>query len=120
VVISRIFELILRPAETYGTRDRVMALYAPIVLMMMVVVWLAMLIAAFTMIFLAVEGKGVSRAFSEAGSSLFTLGFERPHGDVATVIAFLAASFGLGPVALLIAYLPTLTAQFHHRDVPRA
>jgi len=117
VVISRIFELILRPAKTYETRDRVMALYAPIVLMMMVVVWLAMLIAAFTMIFLAVEGKGVSRAFSEAGSSLFTLGFERPHGDVATVIAFLAAAFGLGLVALLIAYLPTIYSSFSRREV---
>jgi len=117
VVISRIFELILRPAKTYETRDRVMALYAPVVLMMMVVVWLVMLIAAFTMIFLAVEGKGVSRAFSEAGSSLFTLGFERPHGDVATVIAFLAAAFGLGLVALLIAYLPTIYSSFSRREV---
>ena len=117
VVISRIFELILRPAKTYETRDRVMALYAPVVLMMMVVVWLVMLIAAFTMIFLAVEGRGVSRAFSEAGSSLFTLGFERPHGDVATVIAFLAAAFGLGLVALLIAYLPTIYSSFSRREV---
>ena len=97
VVISRVFELILRPARTYETRDRVMALYAPVVLMAMVVVWLVLLIGAFTMIFLAIEGKGVSRAFSEAGSSLFTLGFERPHGDAATVVAFMAASFGLGP-----------------------
>src|SRR6476646_8300139 len=117
VVISRLFELLVRPAKTYEARDRVMALYAPVVLMAMVVVWLAMLIAAFTMIFLAVEGKGVSRAFSEAGSSLFTLGFERPHGDVATVIAFLAAAFGLGLVALLIAYLPTIYSSFSRREV---
>ena len=113
VTIRRVFDLILRPARTYETRDRVMALYAPIALMAMVVVWLAMLIAAFTMIFLAVEGKGVSRAFSEAGSSLFTLGFERPHGDVATVVAFFAAAFGLGLVALLIAYLPTKIGRAH-------
>src|SRR3954447_12171823 len=117
VVISRIFELVLRPAKTYETRDRVMALYAPIVLMMMVVVWLVMLITAFTMIFLAVEGKGVSRAFSEAGSSLFTLGLARPNGDTATVVAFLAASFGLGLVALLISYLPTIYASFSRREV---
>src|SRR6476620_6658577 len=101
VVISRLFELLVRPAKTYEARDRVMALYAPVVLMAMVVVWLAMLIAAFTMIFLAVEGKGVSRAFSEAGSSLFTLGFERPHGDVATVLA----------------YLPTIYSSFSRREV---
>src|SRR6478735_6808863 len=117
VVISRVFELILRPARTYETRDRVMALYAPVVLMAMVVVWLVLLISAFTMIFLAIEGKGVSRAFSEAGSSLFTLGFERPHGDAATVVAFMAASFGLGLVALLIAYLPTIYTSFSRREV---
>jgi hypothetical protein len=117
VAVSRVFELVVRPARTYETRDRVMALYAPIVLMTMVVVWLVMLIAAFTMLFLAVEGNGVSRAFSEAGSSLFTLGFERPHGDVATVVAFLAAAFGLGLVALLIAYLPTIYTAFSRREV---
>jgi hypothetical protein len=117
VVIRRVFDLVLRPSHTYETRDRVMALYAPIVLMAMVVVWLALLVAAFTLIFLSVEGKGLSRAFTEAGSSLFTLGFERPSGDMATVVAFLAAAFGLGMVALLIAYLPTIYASFSRREV---
>jgi hypothetical protein len=117
VAVSRVFGLVLRPARTYATRDRVMALYAPIVLMTMVVVWLFMLVAAFSMLFLAVDGKGVSRAFSEAGSSLFTLGFARPHNDVATIVAFLAAAFGLGLVALLIAYLPTMYAAFSRREV---
>lgn len=116
VAVRRLFDLGLRPARTYRTRDRVMALYAPIVLMGLVVVWLGMLIAGFTLIFEAVEGTGWSDAFVTAGSSLFTLGFERPGGVVATAIAFTAAAFGLGLVALLVAYLPALYSAFSQRE----
>jgi len=117
LVIRRVLDLVLRPSHTYETRDRVMALYAPIVLMAMVAVWLVMLVVGFSTIFLAIEDRGVSRAVTEAGSSLFTLGFERPSGDVASFFAFLAAAFGLGVVALLIAYLPTIYSSFSRREV---
>jgi hypothetical protein len=94
-----------------------MAMYSPLVLLALVTVWLAMLVAAFTMIFYAVEGNGLADAFATAGSSLFTLGFDRPTGIPATIVSFGAAAFGLGLVALLIAYLPTLYSSFSRREV---
>ncbi len=52
-----------------------------------------------------------------SGSSLFTLGFVRPPDFAATCFAFLEAAFGLGLLALLIAYLPTIYAAFSRREV---
>ena len=114
--IRAVFELRMRFAKTYEARDRVMALYAPVVMIGLVVTWLLLLLVGFACLFVAVEGTGVSDAFVTAGSSLFTLGFERPDGDVATVVAFAAAAFGLGIVALLIAYLPAIYGAFSKRE----
>ena len=119
VAIRRGFDLRVRFARTYEQRDRVMAMYSPMVLLGFVMVWLAMLVLAFSLIFLAVDGDGFTKAFTEAGSSLFTLGFAHPTGTVGTVVAFSAAAFGLGLVALLIAYLPTLYSAFS-RQIGRA
>ncbi|MBK5288456.1 MAG: hypothetical protein JJE46_08310 [Acidimicrobiia bacterium] len=117
VGVRSAFDVRLRFCRTYEQRDRVMAMYSPIVLLAFVTVWLAMLVGAFTMIFLAVDGDGIADALTTAGSSLFTLGFERPPTTVGTIVAFGAASFGLGLVALLIAYLPTLYGAFSRREV---
>ena len=45
-------------------------------------------------------------ALLTSGSSLFTLGFERPAGLGSAFIAFTEAAIGLGLLAVLIAYLP--------------
>ena len=52
-------------------------------------------------------------AFTDAGSSMFTLGFAVPSGPVPAVIVFLAAAVGLVIVTLEIAYLPTLYGAFN-------
>ncbi len=117
VAVRRLFDVRLRFTRTYEQRDRVMAMYSPMVLLAFVTVWLAMLIAAFTMIFYAVEGDGIIAAFVGAGSSLFTLGFARTPGTAGAIVSFGAAAFGLGLVALLIAYLPTLYGSFSRREV---
>jgi hypothetical protein len=48
---------------------------------------------------------------------MFTLGFERPLGFWAGTIAFVEAGIGLGLLALLIAYLPTIYGAFSRREV---
>jgi hypothetical protein len=60
--------------------------------------------------------RGVVSAFTDAGSSLFTLGFAVPTGAVPAMIVFLAAATGLVIVTLQIAYLPTLYAAFNRRE----
>jgi hypothetical protein len=112
-----LFDRMARFARTYSGRDRVMALYAPIGLVVLPLVWLCMEIAAFTAYFRALGVDDLERAFEMSGSSMFTLGFVRPP-DVATVtLAFVEAASGLALLALLIAYLPTIYGAFSRREV---
>jgi hypothetical protein len=112
-----VFDFFARMSKTYEGRDRVMALYAPITLLVQPGVWLAMVVAGFTMMF---HGLGVSswrQAFSESGSSLFTLGFVHPRDLPTTALAFVEATLGLGILALFIAYLPSIYGAFSRREV---
>ena len=52
-----------------------------------------------------------------SGSSLLTLGFERPAGLGSALVAFSEAAIGLGLLAVLIAYLPTIYGAFSRREV---
>ena len=62
------------------------------------------------------DSRGVVSAFTDAGSSLFTLGFAEPAGATPSAIVFLAAATGLVIVTLQIAYLPTLYSAFNRRE----
>jgi hypothetical protein len=117
VTVRKVFDLRLHWARTYEARDRAMALYGPIAMFALVIVWLAMVLAGFTMIFVAVEGVSWRAAFIQSGSSMFTLGFEPPIGFWAATLGFAEAAIGLGVLALLIAYLPTIYGAFSHREV---
>ena len=55
-------------------------------------------------------------AFEHSASSLTTLGFSEPSGTGKIVIAFIEATIGLGLVALLISYLPTIFAAYNSRE----
>jgi hypothetical protein len=116
-ITRAVFDLIAGRCKTYEARDRVMALYAPLSLLLLPVVWLSMILGGFMMMFHALGVSSWRTAFVESGSSLFTLGFVRP-GDVPTdVLAFLDAAFGLGVVALFVAYLPSIYNAFSRREV---
>jgi hypothetical protein len=55
-------------------------------------------------------------ALRDSGSSLLTLGFEGVPGLPMSLLAFSEATIGLGLIALLIAYLPTIYAAFSRRE----
>jgi hypothetical protein len=65
----------------------------------------------------SVEDVGWREAFIQSGSSMFTLGFEPPIGFWAATLGFAEAAIGLGVLALLIAYLPTIYGAFSRREV---
>ena len=56
-------------------------------------------------------------AFTRSGSSIFTLGFAFARDLPETTLSFVAATVGLVLVALLIAFLPSIYAQFSRREV---
>jgi hypothetical protein len=117
VSLRAVFNRLARMTRSYEGRDRVMALYAPIGLLVLPLVWLAILIAAFTLMFHALGVRGFERAFEMSGSSVFTLGFVRPPDLATNVLAFVEAASGLALLALLIAYLPTIYGAFSRREV---
>ncbi len=117
ISVRKIFNLIAGWSHTYEGRDRVMALYAPITLLVQPAVWLLMVLVGFMMMF---HGLGVGSwriAFAESGSSLFTLGFVRPSDLPKTALTFVEAAIGLGVLALFIAYLPSIYGAFSRREV---
>jgi hypothetical protein len=119
VTLRRVFDLFARESRTYEARDRIMALYAPLSLFVLVGVWMALVITGFTFVYRgALEVTNWRHAFALSGSSFFTLGFaSTPGGVPSDVVVFLEAGSGLGLLALLIAYLPTIYSTFSRREL---
>lgn len=111
-----LFDLCTPPSRPYAQRDRIMALYAPITLLLLPVVWLGVVLVGFTAMFWAVGVRPLEEAFRESGSSLLTLGFATADGLPATILTFVEATLGITLAALLIAYLPTMYAAWQRRE----
>ncbi len=113
--IRRVFNLRLKRARSYEERDQVMALYAPISLFVLPIIWLAVVIFGYTLMFWAL-GLSVYDAFKTSGSSLMTLGFSLADSTPMLILEFTEAALGMLLVALLIAYLPTMYSAFSKRE----
>jgi len=102
--------------SAYLRRDRLLATQAAAILLTQLAAWLIVSYVGFALLLWPFAARGVTSAFVDAGSSLFTLGFAVPAGAVPAVIVFLAAAAGLVILTLQIAYLPTLYAAFNRRE----
>lgn len=111
-----LFEMRIGRRAPYERRDRVMALYAPIALVALLLTWLALVFAGFGAMFWAHDGGGFGDALTLSGSAIFTLGFDRPPTAPDTALAFCEAAVGLAELALLIGYLPTIYGAFSRRE----
>ena len=114
--IFRLFWLRVRWTSSYAQKDRVLAYYAPVALLLLPLVWLICVTLGYMAMFWALGVQPWFDAFLLSGSSLLTLGFAPVHGLAQTILAFSEAMLGLGLVALLIAYLPTFYAAFSRRE----
>jgi hypothetical protein len=116
VMVLQVFRLFARPSMPFKERDRIMALYAPIGLVLLPAVWLLLIISGFAAIYWAIHEETLGESFVLSGSSATTLGFLRPEHDWVTALSFLEAAIGLGVVALMISYLPTIYSAFRTRE----
>ncbi len=103
-------------ARTYAGKDRILALSEPVALMVLLTTWLLLAVFGFTLVNWGIGNQAFVDAFSEAGSSVFTLGFTLTHTEGSRIVDFVAAGTGLVLVALQIAYLPTLYAAYNRRE----
>jgi len=91
-------------------------LYGPVALISLPLVWMLTVIVGFSLIFWGAKAGSLERSFEISGSSVTTLGFAAPTGGPRSWLAFVEAIIGLGLVALLISYLPTIYAAHHDRE----
>ncbi len=115
-VMFAAFRLAAPPSRPYEFRDRIMAYYGPIALVLLPAWWLVLIALGFALIFW-VLGEPLGDAIITSGSSLLTLGFLRPPAQFGEIIAFVEAAIGLALVALLISYLPTIYGSFSRREL---
>lgn len=114
--IRKAFDLFASPSRPYEQRDRIMAYYGPVALVLLPAIWLVLLAASFAAMFWAL-GLPPGEAVIVSGSSLLTLGFDRPGVPGGDLLSFAEAAIGLGLVALLVSYLPTIYSAFSRREL---
>jgi hypothetical protein len=114
--IRKLFDLAAPPTRPYEYRDRIMAYYGPIALVLLPAWWLVLLATSYAAMFWAL-GLPVTEAVIVSGSSLLTLGFDRPVIPGGDLLAFSEAAIGLALVALLVSYLPTIYGAFSRREL---
>ncbi|MCP5099308.1 MAG: hypothetical protein GY943_27460, partial [Chloroflexi bacterium] len=112
----KLFDLVIKRLPTYEQRDSLMAIYAPLTLLIIVPTWLMLTTVGYALMF---WGTGITPfvdAFLLSGSSILTLGFVTADTLFQTILAFTEATVGLILVAMLISYLPTMYAAFSKRE----
>ena len=116
VNMRRVFGVWAGPGASYPRRDRVMALYAPVSLLVLLAVWVTLVMGGYVAMFWALGGRSLRSAFLLSGSSILTLGFERPDDLWSSALVFTEAGLGLALLAMLITYLPSIYQAFSRRE----
>src|SRR5439155_19720204 len=116
VPMRDLFRLRAGPSASYERRDRVMALYAPVSLLVLLATWVVLVGSGYTAMFWGLGGRSLRTAITISGSSIFTLGFSAPSDLPARGLAFSEAAIGLVLLAMLITYLPSIYGAFSRRE----
>ena len=115
-VFALVHRLLVHRWQTMTRATALRGIYAPVALVSLPLVWMLMMVVAFSFVFWGTGGLTWQKAFEISGSSLTTLGFSKPDGTGRIWLAFIEAVIGLGLVALLISYLPTIYAAYNGRE----
>ena len=110
------FRWLANEGKTFEFRDSVMALFAPVGLVLLAGTWLALVLVSYILMFWAVDTSSLGDAFNLSGSSLTTLGFAAADGFVERLLAFTEAGLGLFTVTLMITFLPSMYGAFSRRE----
>jgi hypothetical protein len=112
-----IFRIRIKGAKDYVELDRRMAPYAPISLVMLPWTWVTGVAIGFTAIDWGLHVDPLRHAFTLSAVSLTTLGSVSAPDLPTIVVSVVEATLGLGLVALLISYLPSIYSAFQRREL---
>jgi hypothetical protein len=115
-MVNGAFRLATSLTADYQGRDRVLSRQAAAILLAQLAAWLGTAFIGYWLLMWPLVRGGIGTAFTDAGSSMLTLGFAEPAGAPHSVVVFAAAVTGLVIITLQIAYLPTLYAAFNRRE----
>ena len=111
-----LFSVLARRRKTYEARDALLARYAPTTLMLLPVFWATGVIYGFSLMFWALDVHPYREALTLSGWSLTTLGYRVTTDFFTLTLAAVEALIGLGIVAFLISFLPTMYSAFSARE----
>lgn len=115
--VRKVFLVVARWRRDFEAKDRILALYAPTVLLLLPFVWATLVTLGFALVYMGVVGLDFAEAFEVSGSSLLTLGFTKVDGSLPLILEFSEAAIGLVIVALLITFLPSLYQAYAAREI---
>jgi hypothetical protein len=115
--VGWVFRILASEKRSYAVRDRILSLYASILLLTYQALWLALSLVAFALGFVAAGVRHAGRAFEISGSSLMTLGTASGSGGAQVFLGYVEAAIGLTLLALLISFIPTLYSAFQDREL---
>jgi hypothetical protein len=113
----------VRVFHSTKTREMFLSVFGPLSLLLLLATWAMLLILAFAMVFWAFQNPISDQvAFFRgdlyfSGTTFFTLGLVTPATTLGRIMAVGEAGTGLGFLAVMIAYLPTLYGSLSEREV---
>jgi hypothetical protein len=111
-----LYEAIANRERTHEDRERALARYPAITLLLLAVIWAVLVSIGYAFMYFGVGAHNLRDCLYLSASSITTLGFLDPIGSWEVALAYSQALIGLGLVALLISYLPTIYQQFARRE----
>lgn len=116
LVSGRAFRFLAGMARTPATKAAIDARFAPMTMLMMPFAWAMGVIGGFSAMFWAVGVRPYDDALVLSGSSFTTLGFRSTEDFLELLMAIGEALLGLGLVALLISFMPSIYSAFSRRE----
>jgi hypothetical protein len=114
---QELFGIVVRPLRSDARRQRILSLYAPFSLLVVLAVDLILIGIGYTLAFYGAGIKPMIRAFLFSASALSTLGFESPGSHFLVImLSALEALTVATVVALLIGYLPGIYSSYQQRE----
>lgn len=115
-VTRAVFSALVRLRSTYREKDKVLALFGPILLLAILVNWLVWFLVGYTLVFWPIVRGGLWNAVLYSGSALFTLG-STPLTPRYAALDYIAAATGMIVIALQIGYLTTIYGNYNRREL---
>lgn len=116
LAVRRFFDLRVGRLASYERTDGIMAMYGPTALFALLATYIVLIFLAYMLLFWGAVPRTIPELIELSGSSMFTLGYNRPGDLFSLMLSFSEAGIGLSLLALLITYLPSINAAFSRRE----